>query len=195
VTTPPLEGARSPTPEPASAASPATASTPSAPHDRRPPGFWQRRVRDPLVGLLTHGATPEKLASGIAWGAVCSLFPFLGFTTGLNAAVAWWRKLNQPLLQAINYALTPLHLAMILVYVRLGEWIWRAGDDRFSVPDMLRSFQELSLGDFLRRFGWAGVHAFTAWALTAPLLFFAVYLVARPALHRLSGFLPARPAR
>lgn len=158
------------------------------------PSFWRRRVRAPLVALLTDGATPEKLSAAFAWGAVCSLFPFLGATTALNAAVAFWRKLNQPLMQALNYALTPLHLAMILVYVRLGEWIWVADDERFSVPDMLRSFHELSLLDFLRKFGLAGLHAFTAWALTAPLLWFAVYFLARPAIRRLARFLPSDAA-
>lgn len=157
----------------------------------RPPGFWQRRVRAPLLALLTQGATPEKLASGIAWGCVCSLFPFLGFTTLLNAGVAFWRKLNQPLMQAINYALTPVHLVMILVYVRIGETIWRAQDERFSVSEMIRAFGELSAGEFLQRFGWAGVHAFTAWALTAPIVFGLVYLIARPALRRLTRFLPS----
>lgn len=171
-------------------APPVTAIESTSPAARR--GFWQRRLRDPLVGLLTHGATPEKLAAAFAWGAVCSLFPFLGCTTLLNAAVGCWRRLNQPLLQAINYALTPLHLAMILVYVRLGERLWIADDERFSVAEMLRSFHELGLPDFLRKFGWAGVHAFTAWALTAPLLFAAVYLVVRPALRRLARFLPPK---
>lgn len=160
---------------------------PSAP----PRSFWQRRVRDPLVALLTHGVTPEKLASGVAWGVVCSLFPFLGLTTLLNASVAYWRRLNQPLLQAINYALTPLHLVMILVYVRLGEWIWIADDERFAVSEMIKSFHELSIPDFLRKFSFAGLHAFTAWALTAPLIWCAAYYLSRPALRRLAHLLPA----
>ena len=153
--------------------------------------FWQRRVRAPLVALLTQGATPEKLASGIAWACVCSLFPFLGFTTGLNAAVALWRGLNQALMQAVNYALSPLHLVMILIYVRLGEWLWVADDEHFSVAEMLTSFRDLRLFDFLHKFAWAGVHAFTAWALTAPLLYWVTYYAARPALRRLSHLLPA----
>lgn len=159
----------------------------------RPPGFWQRRVRGPLLALLTQGATPEKLASGIAWAFVCSLFPFLGFTTGLNAAVAFWRGLNQPLMQAVNYALSPLHLVMILVYVRLGELVWGATDEHFSVSDMLTSFRDLGIGEFLQKFAWAGAHAFTAWALTAPLLYWATYYAARPALRRLAHLLPTRP--
>ena len=171
-----------------------TSSLPSDSASGAPPparrSFLQRRVRDPLLALLTHGTTPEKLASGIAWSCICSLFPFLGLTTPLNAGVAFWRKLNQPLMQAVNYALTPVHLVMILVYVRLGEVIWRAQGDRFSVTDMIRAFGDLPVGEFLQRFGRAGLHAFTAWALTAPLLFGLVYFTARPALRRLTRFLP-----
>lgn len=166
---------------------PAPESTPTAPR----PGFWQRRVRNPLLALLTQGATPEKLAAGFAWGTVCSLFPVLGLTTVLNAGVAYWRKLNQPLLQALNYALTPIHLGMILVYVHLGEWIWIADDEHFSLSEMLKSFREMTLADFFHKFSLAGLHALTAWALTAPLIFLAVYHGARPALRRLARFLPS----
>jgi uncharacterized protein (DUF2062 family) len=153
----------------------------------KPPGFWQRRVRAPLVALLTQGATPEKLASGIGWGVICSLFPFLGFTTALNTAIAAWRRLNQPLLHAINIALGPLHLVMILVYVRLGETLFGAtGDERFTIADVVQAFADLSIGEFLQRFGLAGLHAFVAWAVTAPLLYWVSYYTALPALRRLA---------
>ena len=154
------------------------------------PSFWRRRVRAPLVALLTQGATPEKLASAIAWAVVCSLFPFLGATTALNAAVAAWRRLNQPLVQAINYALTPVQLLMILVYVRAGEWLLGATGTPFSVPEMIRAFSDLTLVDFLRRFGMAGLHAFVAWAVAAPALYWIIYYSARPALLRLARLLP-----
>lgn len=161
-------------------------------HSPDRPSFWRRRVRAPLLALLTQGATPEKLAAGIGWGVVCSLFPFLGCTTALNTAVAAWRRLNQPLLHAINIALGPLHLVMILVYVRLGETLFGAtGEERFTVADVVRAFSDLSLADFLRRFGIAGLHAFVAWALTAPLLYLFSYYIALPALRRLSRRSPA----
>ncbi|NDC74855.1 DUF2062 domain-containing protein [bacterium] len=168
--------------------SPVVPTLPPAPRA----GFWQRRVRDPLLALLTQGATPQKLASAIAWGFVCSLFPFFGCTTGLNALVGLWRKLNQPLLQAINYALSPLHLVMILVYVRMGEWLWQAEDGHFTLHGMLESFHELSFGEFLREFGWVGAHAFTGWLASAPALFVIVYFPARAGLRRLSHLLPDR---
>lgn len=150
------------------------------------PSFWRRRLLAPIVALFSHGITPDQVALTLAVGTACSLFPFLGFTSLLNLGVGLWLRMNQPIMQALNQVLAPLHLVMIVVYVRLGEWLWRMQDDRFTVSEMVRVFREASLGDFLHRFGWAGVHAFTAWALTTPLLIAALYYGLRPALRRLA---------
>lgn len=149
-------------------------------------GFWSRRLVDPLVAQLTQGVTPDKLAATLAVGTVCSLLPFLGFTSLLNLAVGLRLRMNQPILQTLNQLLGPLQLVLIVGYVRLGEWLWRAGENQFTVAEVLRVFREASLGEFLQRFGWAGVHAFTAWALTAPLLIAVVYYATRPVMLKLA---------
>ena len=149
--------------------------------------FWQRRVRVPLLALFTQGITPDQVALTLGVGSVCSLFPFLGFTSLLNLGAGLWLRLNQPLLQTLNQVLGPVQLAMILGYVRLGEWLWRARDDRFTIGEMVRFFHDATLSGFFARFGWAGIHAFTAWVLTSPVLFAAVYFLVRPALRRLAS--------
>lgn len=155
--------------------------------------FWQRRVRDPILALLTQGITPERIAASLAVGTLCSLFPFFGFTTLLNLGVGLWLRLNQPLLHTLNQLLGPLHVVMIFVYVRLGELVWGATEDRFTVNEVLSTFREASFLEFLERFGWAGVHAFTAWVLTAPLLLASIYYPLRPVLKKAAA-LRARPA-
>ncbi len=149
--------------------------------------FWQRRVRDPILALFTQGITPDKVALTLAVGTACSLFPFLGFTSLLNLGVGLWLRLNQPILQTLNQLLGPLQLVLIVLYVRLGEWLWRTPDNRFTISEMLRVFREATIGEFLQRFGWAGVHAFTAWALTAPLAIAVIYFALRPTLRRLAS--------
>jgi len=148
------------------------------------PSFWQRRVRDPLFALFLQGLTPDRIALTLAVGTACSLFPFLGFTSLLNLGVGLWLRLNQPVLQTLNQVLGPVQLLLIVVYVRFGEWLWRMEDGRFTVGEMLRVFREASVGDFLRTFGWAGIHALTAWLVTAPVLIAVVYFAVRPALRR-----------
>ena len=90
----------------------------SAPSPELPPGppaggFWRRRLLDPLRRQLVQGVTPRKLAATLAVGTVCSLFPFLGFTSLLNLAVGIALRLNQPLLQGWNQLLGPLQLPLV----------------------------------------------------------------------------------
>lgn len=151
------------------------------------PGFWRRRLINPLLAQLTQGVTPDKLAATLAVGTTCSMFPFLGTTSTLNLVVGLWLRMNQPILQTLNQLLGGLHLVMILIYVRLGEWLWQAsGDERFSVREMITAFGELSLREFFTQFGRAGLHALTAWAVTAPLLVALVYFPLRPIMRRMA---------
>jgi uncharacterized protein (DUF2062 family) len=146
-------------------------------------GFWRRRLFDPILALLTYGVTPDKVAATLAVGTGCSLFPFLGTTSLLNLGVGLTLRMNQPILQTLNQLLGPIQLVMILVYVRLGELIWGGAGAPFSVVEMVTSFRDLPLSEFLQRFGWAGVHAFTAWALTLPFLIGALYFSLRPVIR------------
>ena len=155
---------------------------PDAGPSPRPAGrtsFWQRRVVEPILAQLTQGVTPDKIAATLAVGTACSLLPFLGLTSLLNLGVGLLFRMNQPILQTLNQLLGPVQLALILFYIRLGEAIWDAPGGAFTLGEMLRVFREASFGDFLGRFGWAGVHAFSAWLLTAPLLAAAIYFPLR----------------
>lgn len=163
------------------------ASDPASALEAPPRGFWQRRLVDPIARQLTQGVTPAKISFTLAVSSVCSLFPFLGFTWLLNLVVGLPLRLNQPIMQTLNQLMTPVHLPMIVVYVKAGEWIWGAREQSFSVVDLVQNFAELSLGEFLQKFGWAGVHAFTAWILTAPLVFALVYFPLRPVIRRLAA--------
>lgn len=151
-----------------------------------PPSFWQRRLLTPLRAQLTQGVTPDRLAFTLAVGTACSLLPFLGCTTLLNLAVGLWLRLNQPILQTVNYLLSAAQLALILVYVRLGELIWRAPPMPLSIAQLLQSFRADPWA-FLQRFGWTGVHAATAWVLSVPLIVGGLYFPLRPFLRRLAA--------
>lgn len=156
-----------------------------------PPSFWQRRVVAPLRTQLTQGATPDRLALTIAVGTACSLVPWFGCTTVLNLGIGLWLRLNHPVMQTVNYLLSAVQLALILVYVRLGELIWRAPHLPLSLPQLTAAFRADPAG-FLHRFAWIGVQATTAWLLSVPLIVAALYWPLRPALRRLAAPRTAR---
>ncbi len=157
----------------------------AAPPSRQ--GFWQRRVLAPIRTLLTQGVAPDQIAATLGVGAACALFPFLGATSLLNLVVGLALRMNQPILQALNQLLGPLQLVLILVYVRAGEVLWGSTGQKFTIAEMIRAFREQSFGDFLQQFGWAGIHALTAWAVSAPLIVVLVYFAFRPMLRRAAG--------
>jgi uncharacterized protein (DUF2062 family) len=161
---------------PTDAAVATEAAVPAAPRG----SFWQRRVAGPIRAQLTQGVSPDRIAFTLGIGTACSLFPFLGFTSLLNLGVGLALRLNQPILQTLNQLLGPLQLVLIIPCVRLGETIWRAEGGHLTIAEILRVFRDASLLDFLARFGWAGIHAFTAWLLTAPVLAAVVVFATRP---------------
>jgi uncharacterized protein (DUF2062 family) len=149
--------------------------------------LWQRLVRDPILAQLTQGVTPDKIASTLAIGAACSLFPLFGFTTVLNLGAGIWLRLNQPILQTLNQLLGPVQFVLIIPSIRVGEWIWRADEGSITLTEVLRVFREASPAEFLQRFGWAGIHAVTTWLLAAPVLVAVLYLLLRPVLRKLAS--------
>jgi len=153
------------------------------PVDPAPPSFWQRRVIGPIRALLLQGITPDRIAFTLAVSTACSLLPFLGFTSLLNLGVGLGLRLNQPIMQTLNQLLGPVQLVLILGYVRVGEKIWRAAPMPISVPLLVQSFRA-DPGAFLQRFGWTGLHAATAWALSVPPIIAGIYWPLRGVMRR-----------
>lgn len=147
--------------------------------------FWRERVLGLIIAQLTQGVTPQKIALTIALGLGLGLFPILGTTTTLCLIFGIFLKLNQPVIQLINYLASPLQLSLIVVFARIGEWIMRAQRVNFSISEMLRKFHE-SPAKFMQEFGMTGVHAIVAWLLIAPFLIAALYFITLPLLKKLA---------
>ena len=147
--------------------------------------FWRERVVGLIVAQLTQGVTPQKIALTIALGINHAMFPILGSTTLLCAAIAFWLKLNQPIIQLVNWIAYPLQFAMLLPFIRIGEWITSAPQVTFSIPQMLQKFHDAP-GKFLGEFGMTGVHGIIAWLLLAPIFSALIYFTLLPPLKKLS---------
>lgn len=171
----------------------------SEPGAEAPPGFWRRRLGDPLVSLLAQGLTPERLALSLAAGLVLGLFPIVGATTLLCLAAGFAFRLNHVALQLANHLAYPLQVPLILAFVRLGERLVGAPRVPFDPLALARHFQRDASG-FLREFGLTGLHGILGWSLVAPVLLGTLFLALRPVLRRVdaalrrSGRLPALPA-
>jgi uncharacterized protein (DUF2062 family) len=158
--------------------------TPADP-DRTPRTFWQRRVLDPVVAQLTQGITPEKIALTIAIGSALALFPILGTTTLLCLLVGIVLRLNQPIIQAVNYLCTPIHLPLIWWMVRTGEWLFGEPHRPFKMRVLANLLWEEPM-QFLRVFGTTGLHAIVVWAILAPFWALLFYHLLLPVLREMT---------
>jgi len=147
--------------------------------------FWRERVFTLILSQLMQGVTPHKIALTISLGFSLGIFPVLGATTTLCVIVGVWLRLNQPIIQLVNWLVYPLQLAWLLLFIRLGEWMMHAPPLGFSISAMLQSLHG-SPAKFLQLFGLAAVRGTIGWLLVAPCLSAAAYAVLLPPLKRLA---------
>lgn len=153
--------------------------------------WWRRWFVTPIVNQLTQGSSPVKLAWTIALGVVLGVFPIMGSTSLVCLLVGWLLKLNQPVLHIFKTAVYPLHLALILVFIRLGEQLHGVPLISFSIPELVAKFNADPL-QFARDFGMAAWHGVTAWLLIAPVAAVLIRISVLPFLLGLSRSLEKR---
>lgn len=157
------------------------------------PGFWQRRVVEPILAQLRQGITPQKVALTLALGGVLGIFPILGATTALCAVAGIWLRLNQPLIQLVNYLVYPLQLVLLLPFYRAGETLFgQPHVPIFSVGELMERFAA-GPGQFLLDYGMVGVYGIVVWLLVAPPLAALAYFALRPVLAGMQRAAAPRP--
>ena len=148
--------------------------------------WWQRRVVAPILAQLRQGITPQKVALTLALGAVLGIFPILGATTLLCAVAGVWLRLNQPIIQLVNYLVYPVQILLLIPFYRAGERLFGATPVPIvNVPELIGRFGADPL-KFVVDYGLVGLYGITVWALVAPLLAGLGYLLLQPVLERLA---------
>ena len=142
-----------------------------------------RKVKQVLHRELTNGLNLEDGSKAVATSFTFGIFPIIGFSTPLNTLAALTLRLNQPIVQAINWVLGPLKLLLIIPFLRLGEWVFRA--EPFTLS--LKEFSKIFFDDWLattQEFAWTFVHAIAAWLVMVPLIYCVIYFLAKAVLSK-----------
>lgn len=147
---------------------------------------FYRRVVDPILGLMTQGITPEKIALSLAFGIVLGVFPMLGSTTILCAVAALIFRLNLPAIQLVNYLLYPLQFLLLIPFLRLGEKLFHAAPFELSVAEML-AMAHADLRHAIATLWLAGLHAMSAWLLIGPPAIWLLYFLLLRALRKIAS--------
>ena len=86
--------------------------------------IFSKSVKLDTARWLRQGMSPRRLALTLALGFAIGCIPVLGVPTVLCAGLAVLLGLNQPAIQAANYAAMPLQLILIVPFMRLGKWMF-----------------------------------------------------------------------
>jgi uncharacterized protein (DUF2062 family) len=146
--------------------------------------FWQRKVFRPLLDLLKQGVTPEKIALSVSLGITLGVTPVLGSTSLLCAIAALALRLNLPAIQLVNYLVYPLQLALLIPFVRMGEWMFGAPPFPISLPEVLRMIRT-DLWGAMGTLWTATLHALAAWVAVGAVASALMYLMLTPILRKM----------
>ncbi len=147
-------------------------------------GYFHRYIGLPFETLVLQGCSTSQLAYAVAIGVTFGLFPVMGFSIPFCFVAALVFRAPQPLTHGVNYAVYPLQIPLIFVFVRMGEWVMGAPNVSLAPTEILR----LAQTDFLRfveEFGLTCLHAVLAWSLAAPFIFVGTFQATRPLIAKL----------
>lgn len=145
---------------------------------------WMRaRIRDPILGLLRQGLSPEGLAWSLAVGLALGVIPLLGTSTILCVGVALAFRLNQPAMQLANYLAYPLQILLLYPFIRMGEGLFGTPHQTVSLAHVQAALRVDAWGA-VRMFGTSLWHASVAWLLVVPLPMLLLTWGLRPILRR-----------
>ncbi|HYX19885.1 MAG TPA: DUF2062 domain-containing protein [Thermoanaerobaculia bacterium] len=166
----------------------------ASPVAERASEILRRKIREPIRRQLTQGLSPEKIALSAAVALTIAVNPIVGTTTILCFAAAWALRLNQPIVQAINWSSYALQLLLILPFIRLGEWLFHAPREHRPL-ERLVGMMKADLGGAMRELRTTLGHAFIAWLAAAPLLVAIVYAATLPLVRALAQRVSAARSR
>jgi uncharacterized protein (DUF2062 family) len=122
-----------------------------------------------------QGLSGDSIAIILAVGLVLGTFPVYGCPTVLCLLAALTFRLNVPALQVVNQLSSPLQLALVIPFARLGERI--LGDQILGSPATTSNTILSRLSELTRQ-------AVTGWLCISVPLGFLLYIVLSYALRR-----------
>ncbi len=142
------------------------------------------RIGALAASIFASGGSPHELALAVAVGASIGVLPLVWGTTVVCALLAGHFRLNQLCVQAVNYVVYPLQLALLVPFYRLGARIFPWGP-AVSVESLTRGFTNDVTGH-CAGIVVATLKAVAAWVLVAPGAAVLLYFCLLPLFARMA---------
>ena len=147
-------------------------------------------LKNAIARFLREGMSIEKIALGVSMGTVLGIFPVLGTTTVLCAVAAFIFRLNQPLIQLVNYAVYPVQLFLLAFFYGLGNRLFNDQNSLFYGTHVVEILHNDMWGSLASLWDMT-LFAVLLWTLIGPVLAMILYLILMPVIRKLA---PSRQA-
>lgn len=161
--------------------------------------FSLHQTAGKLRPFLVQGISPRRLAFTLSVGFVLGCIPVVGIPTGLCVVVALVLRLNQPAIQAANYAAMPFQVALIVPFARLGGKLTpHSLQPSFNLSGLTTTLAHSPLqvvmhssGAFLGQLGILAAQALLAWLVIAVPVAVVMTLMLTGVLRRVPALAPS----
>ncbi len=147
--------------------------------------LWQRWIVTPVVGLLKHGADPDRLAWSLALGVVIGINPLLGSTTLVVLALAAVFRLNLVASQVGNHAMYPMQLLLFPVFIKLGSLIFGTQKLPIHGKELFEAVKRHPWDTTKLLWTWEW-HALIVWVVLAAIALPAIAMGIKPPLEKMA---------
>lgn len=147
--------------------------------------WFYKKIVTPIKTQLVQGYSVETVSLSIAVGLAVACTPIIGISTALGVIVAAIFSLNHVVLQTINYAAYPLHLALIVPSLMLGQRMFA----NTVVPlNLKRMFVEFGAEPiiFFKTYGMIALYGFLLWLCAVPIIILITYFSVKPVIRGLA---------
>lgn len=134
-----------------------------------------KKLKEEVINSLSGGFTPKKVALTVAMGMVFGTVPFAVSTLLCTVAGILFR-LNQPLIQFINFLVFPLQILFFIPYLKIGEVLLGQKTIPLNYFEIKEIF-ELPLKLFILKLGKAIIFALTGWVIVSPIIFILTFKI------------------
>jgi uncharacterized protein (DUF2062 family) len=142
------------------------------------------KAKKKLLAFLKTGITPEQLAFCIALGVILGMVPALGMATVFCTLAAFLFRLNLAAIQLVNFFMYPVQLALLIPFMRAGEWLFGARPLELSL-DKIRGMLKEDLWGTVFHLWATTLRAVVVWMIIAPVVLGVLYLIFLPLLRKL----------
>lgn len=146
--------------------------------------WGDRKILLPIRKTIKGGASTEKISVALTVGFILGLIPVYGVTTILITVVALTLRLNFISMQIAHFLVHPIQIALIVPFLKLGDYLFIKDGYSFTVQQYLMHFKE-DFWSALNNFWMVNLYAIAIWFVLSLPLFFILYFGLKTMIHKL----------